>query len=69
MDFAVASVTERNEVFLDITSQQASPADVMDLEIIGAAAVLTSPSVSLQDLSTQFAVGIRVQPKPRPLWS
>ena len=67
MDFAVATAAECNEVLTDIVTQQASRANMMDLEIVWASAVLASPSVSLQDLSTEFAVGIGIQPEPRSL--
>jgi len=69
MDLAVASIAQRNEVFLDIISHQASRANMVDLEIVWASAVLASPSVALQDLPAEFGVGIRIQSKPRPLRS
>ena len=53
----------------DVISEQASRANVMDLEIVWASAALAPPSVSLQDLSTEFAVGIGIQPEPRSLRS
>ena len=69
MGFTVATAAECNEVLGDVISEQASRANVMDLEIVWASAVLASPSVSLQDLSTEFAVGIGIQPEPRSLRS
>jgi hypothetical protein len=69
MNLAMAAITEGDEVLGDIISQRASRADVMDLEIVWASAVLASPSVALQDLLAKFAVGIGIQPKPRLLRS
>jgi hypothetical protein len=69
MNLAMAAITKGDKVLGDIIPEQASRANMVGLEIVWTSAVLTSPSVSLQDLSAQFAVGIRVQPKPRPLRS
>ena len=69
MYLAVASIAHGDQVRLRIVTQQASRAKMMDLEIVWASAVLTSPTVSLQHLSTEFAVGIRVQLKPRSFGS
>jgi hypothetical protein len=44
---AVASITHGDQVRLRIVTQQASRANMVDLEIVWASAVLASPSVSL----------------------
>jgi len=66
MYLAVASIAHGDQVQLRVVTQQASRPNVMDLEIVWASALLTSPTVSLQDLSTEFAVGLWIQSKPRP---
>jgi hypothetical protein len=56
MYLAVASIAHGDQVRLRIVTQQASRAKMMDLEIVWASAVLTSPSVALQDLPMQFLI-------------
>jgi hypothetical protein len=47
MDVTVAISAERNQIFICIVTQQASRANVMDLNTIGGPAVLASPAVTL----------------------
>jgi hypothetical protein len=50
MDFSVANATKGNEVFFHVVSQPASWLHVMDLEVLGTTASLTSPAVTLEHL-------------------
>jgi hypothetical protein len=69
MNVAMAATAKGDKVLRDIISQQASRANMVDLEIVWASAVLASPAIALQDLPAKFAVGIWIQPKPRLLSS
>ena len=61
----MAISAERDQIFVYIVTQQASSANVVNLETIGSAAVLASPAVTLQHFGAEFAIGIWVQPKSR----
>jgi hypothetical protein len=65
MDVTVAISAERDQIFVGVVTEQASRANVMNLETIGTAAVLASPSVTLQHFSAEFAIRIWVQLKLR----
>jgi len=65
MDVTVAISAERDQIFVCVVTQQASRANVVDLETIGTAAVLASPAVTLQHFGAEFAIRIWVQPKSR----
>jgi hypothetical protein len=65
MDVTVAISAERDQIFVCVVTQQASRANVVDLETIGTAAVLASPAVTLQHFGMEFAISSWVQPKPR----
>lgn len=56
---------EHDEIFFAVRPQLASPNYVMDLELIAPAAVLTFPTVPLEDFHHQLAVVLEVEPKPR----
>ena len=60
MNVAMAATTEGDKVLGGIISEQASRANVVDMEIVWAPAVLASPSIALQDLPTEFGVGIGI---------
>ena len=68
MDVTVAISAERDQIFVLVVTQPASEANVVDLKTIGTATILASPAVAPQHLGVEFAIGIRVQPKPRPAW-
>jgi hypothetical protein len=68
MDVTVAISTERDQIFVYVVTQQASRANVVNLETIGTAAVLASPAVTLQHFGAEFAIRIWVEPKPRSSW-
>jgi hypothetical protein len=51
VDFAVAISTKRDEIFAYVVTQQASRTNVVDLETIGATAVLASPTIPLSRYS------------------
>jgi hypothetical protein len=65
MDVTVAISAERDQIFVSVVTEQASRANVMNLETIGTAAVLASPSVTLQHFGAEFAIRIWVQLKLR----
>ena len=65
MGITVAISAERDQIFVCVVTQLASRANVVDLKMTGAAAVLASPAVTLQHFDTEFAIRIRVQPKSR----
>jgi hypothetical protein len=69
VEFAVATVAKRSQVLDGVIAQQAARPDVMSLKAAEASAVLTPPSVTLQHLSAESPVGLRIEPKPRPLGS
>jgi CelD/BcsL family acetyltransferase involved in cellulose biosynthesis len=68
MDVAVAISAERDQIFVGVVTQSAPRVDVVDLKTIGAATGLASPAVALQHFGAEFAIRIRVQPKPRSPW-
>ena len=68
VDATVAISTERDQIFVYVVTQQASRANVVDLETIETAAVLASPAVTLQYFGAEFAIRIWVQPKSRSSW-
>ena len=69
MDVTVAISAERDQIFVCVVTQYASRTNVVDLKMIGTAAELASPAVTLQDFGVEFAIRIWVQPKPRSPWS
>jgi hypothetical protein len=64
----VAISTKRDQIFVCVVTQPASRAYVMDLKTIGTAAVLASPTVTLEHFGEEFAIRIWVQPKSRSPW-
>jgi hypothetical protein len=60
MDVTVAISAERDQIFVCIVTEPASRAEVVDLKIIGAPAILASPPVTLQHFGAEFAIRIRV---------
>jgi hypothetical protein len=68
MDVTVAISTERDQIFVYVVTQQASRANVVNLETIGTAAVLASPSITFQHFGAEFAIRIWVEPKSRSPW-
>ena len=60
MDVTVAISAERDQIFVGVVTQQASRAEVVNLETIGTAAVLASPAVALQHFGAEFAIRIGV---------
>jgi hypothetical protein len=65
MDVTVAIGAERNQVFVCVITQSAPRANVVNLKTIGTAAVLASPSVTLEHFGAEFAIRIWIQPKSR----
>jgi len=68
MDATVTVSAERDQIFVCVVTQPASRANVVDLETIGTAAILASPSVALQHFGAEFAIRIWVQTKSRSSW-
>jgi len=69
MDVAVAISAERDQIFIDIVTQPASRAEVVNLETSGTAAVLASPTVTLQHFGAELAIRIGIESKSRSSWS
>jgi hypothetical protein len=69
MDVTVAISAERDQIFFYVVTQQASRANVVDLETIGTTAILASPAVTLQHFGAEFVISIWVQSKSRSSWS
>jgi hypothetical protein len=69
MGITVAISTERDQVFVCVVTQSTSRANVVDLETIGTAAILASPSITFQHFDAKFAIRICVEPKSRSPWS
>ena len=57
-------VAKGDEMFLHIATQNASRLNMMDLEILGSPASLTSPAVALKYLPAKLLIGILVQAEP-----
>ena len=58
MDLPVALATQRDQIWFGIVSQKTSRVKVMNLEMFGRPASLTSPAVAFEDLLPEFAVGL-----------
>jgi hypothetical protein len=65
VDVTVAISTKGDQIFVYIVAQTASRANMVDLETIGTAAVLASPSITFQHFNAKFAIRICVEPKSR----
>jgi len=63
----VAFPTERDQVGLSVVTKGAAPSHVVNIESLGTSTSLTSPTISLQDFSTQHRVLLRRQSNSRPL--
>jgi hypothetical protein len=61
----MACTANGDEIFFHIASQKASRVNMMDLEIFGTSASLTSPAIAFEHLLAKPPIGIRVQSKPR----
>jgi hypothetical protein len=64
MDLPMAYVAKGNEIFFHIASQGTARLNVMDLEILGSPASLTSPAIAPQHLPAKLLIGILVQAEP-----
>ncbi len=60
----MAYIAKGNEIFFHIASLKASRLNVMNLEIFGTSASLTSPAIALKYLPPQLPIRISVQAKP-----
>jgi hypothetical protein len=61
----MASTTKGDEVFLQVASNLASQLHVMNVEILGPAASLTSPAIALEHSLGKSLIGNRVQAQSR----
>jgi hypothetical protein len=66
MDRSVTVSAERDEIPFGIFPQQATRVQVVNLEIGETPAVLTSPSITLQNLVAELSIGFGVEAPPRP---
>jgi hypothetical protein len=64
MDFSMAYTAKGDEIFFHIVSHMAWRPKMMDLEIFGTSASLTSPTIALKHLLPKPAVRIPEQAKP-----
>jgi hypothetical protein len=64
VDLPMTSVAKSNEIFFDISSKTATRLPMMDLQILGASALLASPAIAPKHLAAKPAVGISVQTTP-----
>jgi len=60
MYYLMAFHAERDQVLNRILSDVTSSADVMDLEIGRASALLAPPVIALKNFSPQFTIGLRI---------
>ena len=62
--FAVTADAKRNQVVYNIVTKPAPRFHVRDLQAFHGTALLTLPTISLQDASSEFRVFFRAQFKP-----
>jgi hypothetical protein len=65
MASSVAIDAECDEIFFDVLSQRTSKLKVMNLKIPSGAAVLTTPSIPIEDSPMQYLVGFPIDSQPR----
>jgi hypothetical protein len=58
VDITVTISTERDQIFVCVVTQPASRAQVVNLEVLGTAAVLASPAVTHQYFGAELAIRI-----------
>jgi hypothetical protein len=63
MGFLVAQRAEGDQILGSVITQTASRPNVMDLKALDAAARLATPTISLQDLAAEPAIGFRIKPQ------
>jgi hypothetical protein len=59
--------TEGDQVFSSIITQSSPRLNVMHLKTLDAPARLATPAVSLEDLTAELAISLRIKPQPRSL--
>jgi hypothetical protein len=64
MDHSVAASAEGDEIQFGVFPQQATRIHMVNLQIRKTSAVLTSPSITLQNLTTEFSIGFGVETPP-----
>ena len=60
----MAARTKRDQVVAGVVSEFASQAKVVDMQIRRTPTLLAPPSVSLQYVSAQLTIGIRIETNP-----
>jgi len=65
MYIPMAVDAKRYQVLLDVTAATTAELSVMNLEIGHRSAILTSPAVTLQHLTMQLSIGIRIESQSR----
>jgi len=63
MSFLMARGTEGDQILSSVIAQSASWLNVMDLKIFHAPAQLASPAVSLQNLTANLAISLKIKPQ------
>jgi hypothetical protein len=64
MDCSVTVSAEGDEIPFRICPQQATRVQVVNLEIGETSAVLTSPSIALENLAAELSIGFGVEAPP-----
>ena len=67
MQLSVALSAQRNQVLFHVTTRLASEGDVVYLQLLHAAAPLTSPAIALHYLPMQFTIVFGLQSESRGL--
>ena len=67
MSGSVTARAQRDEIFLNIVSQPAPRAEVVDLKILRCAAILAPPPIAREHGTGELVIGLRFKPQPRPL--
>jgi len=60
VNFSMARYAESDQVFLDVTAERASKANMMDLKIARTPTRLTSPSIAFEHLAAELPVGCSI---------
>jgi hypothetical protein len=66
MDCSVTASAEGDEIPFGIFPQQATRVYVVNLEICATSAVLTSPSITRENLAAELSIGFGVETPPGP---
>jgi hypothetical protein len=56
VQYLMACPTKRDQVGLRVVTKGAAPCQVVNIEVLGASTLLTAPTITLQDFSTQHRI-------------